>query len=99
MDNWERNSNIELVHNTYGLVVAQGPLYVEARPTVEDRIAYNPLLGHLLDEDIEYDLRFCHPVISIPRAYERNTTGVSFMYGCLRVRLSYYPNVHIKLLV
>ena len=39
MDNSERNSNIELVHNTYGLVVAQGPLYVEALPTAEDQIA------------------------------------------------------------
>ena len=63
------------------------------------KLPHNPLLRHLLHEDIEDDLRFCHPIRSVTCTKIRNTSGVSSLDDLLRVRLPDHRSVHIKLLV
>lgn len=63
------------------------------------KLPHNPLLRHLLHEDIEDDLRFCHPIRLVTSAESRNTSGVSLRNELLRVRLPDHRSVHIKLLV
>ena len=63
------------------------------------KLPHNPLLRHLLHEDIEDDLRFCHPILSVTCAEIRNTSGVSSLNELVRVRLPDHRSVHIKLLV
>ena len=63
------------------------------------KLSHNPLLRHILHEDIEDDLRLCHPVRSVTCAEIRNTSGVSSLNDLLRVRLPDHRSVHIKLLV
>lgn len=63
------------------------------------KLPHNPLLRHLLHEDIEDDLRFCHPIRLVMCAESRNTSRVSSLNELLRVRLPDHRSVHIKLLV
>ena len=63
------------------------------------KLPHNPLLRHLLHEDIEDDLRLCDPICLVTCAEIRNTSGVSSRNELLRVRLPDHRSVHIKLLV
>ena len=51
------------------------------------KLPHYPLSGHLLNGDIENDLRFCHPVHAISGAKTRYTAWVLSVYSILHVWL------------
>ena len=65
------------------------------------KLSHYPLLGRLLNGDIEDNLRFCHPVRTISGAKTRDTVSVLSVRSILRVWLPDDLIVvqHVELLV
>jgi len=95
MNNLEKTTlDIPVVH------IWEGTLYWRRIYQLsKTELPHNPLLGHLLHEDIEDDLRFCHPIVIVTCAHIRNTSGVSSLNELVRVWLPVRRSVYIKLLV
>lgn len=51
------------------------------------KLSHNPLLRHLLHEDVKYNVYLCHPIYVISGAQVRNPAGVSASHLIRRVRL------------
>jgi hypothetical protein len=51
------------------------------------KLSHNPLLGHLLHEDVKNNLYLGHPIYVISGAQVRNPAGVSVSHLLRRVRL------------